>query len=90
MSRGLGSGFDGLFVRKTRLSEMNMNIKEAGNKNIRGISSEFVWKRKSGNQMLKVKVDLSSSAFDFDFKIRHISSPTDMGFLWNPQKIYRY
>jgi hypothetical protein len=69
MGRGLGAGVDGLFVRRTRLSEMNMNIKEAGNKNIRGISSEFVWKRKSGNQMLKVKVDLSSSAFDFDFQI---------------------
>ena len=46
---------------------MDMNIKEAGNKNIRGIRFESAWKRKSGNQMLKVKVDLSSSAFDFDF-----------------------
>ena len=67
MSRGLCSALDRLFIRKTRLSEMDMNIKEAGNKNIRGIRFESAWKRKSGNQMLKVKVDLSSSAFDFDF-----------------------
>jgi hypothetical protein len=46
---------------------MDMNIKEAGNKNIRGIRFEMAKKRKSGNQMLKVKVDLSSSAFNFDF-----------------------
>ena len=37
------------------------------NENIRVIRFEIARKRKSGNQMLKVKVDLSSSAFDFDF-----------------------
>jgi hypothetical protein len=49
MSRGFGATLDCLFIRKTRLSQMDMNIKEAGNKNIRAIRFEDAWKRKSGN-----------------------------------------